>query len=100
MNITPILACALSPEQIAQRREALLPSLFNQADTIDDLPNGLRLRFAYRAGLLAKLASVIEEENQCCSFLRFQISIEPDSGPIAFEVTGPEGAREMLLSLQ
>lgn len=99
MNTTQPLACTLSPEQLASRRKDLLPGLFAKADKVDDLPNGFRLHFAYRTGLLAELARVIEQERTCCGFLRFQVTVEPNDGPIAFEVTGPEGTREMLLSI-
>ena len=99
MNTSPPLACTLSPEQLASRRKDLLPGLFAKADQVDDLPDGFRLRFGYRPGLLAELSHVIEQEKTCCGFLRFQVTVEPNDGPIAFDVTGPEGTREMLLSI-
>jgi hypothetical protein len=57
------------------------------------------LRFAHRAGLLAELTRVIEQEQDCCSFLRFHLSVEPNAGPVTFEVTGPAGTRQILRSL-
>jgi hypothetical protein len=35
----------------------------------------------------------------CCRFLRFTLTVEPDRGPIALELTGPRGTREFLESL-
>ena len=99
MPTTPPLACTLSPEQLASRRKDLLPGLLAQAARIDDLSDGFRLHFAYRAGLLAELTHIIEQERTCCGFLRFQVAVEPNDGPIAFDVTGPEGTREMLRAL-
>ncbi len=97
-TILPI-ACTLTADELAERRGELLPGLLEQAEKIDDLPNGLRLHFVSRSGLLAQLARVIEQERMCCRFLRFQISAEPDGGSITLEVTGPEGMREILRSL-
>jgi hypothetical protein len=99
MSISFSPACGLSPEQLQQRRQVLIPGLLKCADQVTDLDDGFRLRFAYRDGLLAELARVIEQEQTCCSFLRFRLSIEPSAGPITFEVTGPPGTREMLRSL-
>lgn len=33
--------CSLSPGQPRERRQELLPSLFNHADDVSDMPNGL-----------------------------------------------------------
>ena len=92
-------ACSLSPDQLRERRRELLPGLLKRADDVSDLPNGLRLRFASRPGLLAELARIIEQEQTCCSFLQFRIEVEASGGPITFEVTGPSGTREMLRAL-
>lgn len=99
MNTTLPIACTLTTDELAERREELLPGLLEQAEKIDDLPDGLRLHFASRSGLLEQLARIIEQERMCCRFLRFQVSAEPDEGSIILEVTGPEGTREILRSL-
>ena len=92
-------ACTLSPAELQQRRHELLPGLFKRADHITDLPDGLRLHFAAREGLLTELARIIEAEQTCCNFLRFAITVEPAGGAVTFEVTGPTGTREMLRGL-
>ena len=93
------IACTLTPAELQERREQLLPGLFRRADEVTDLENGLRLRFSTKPGLLAELAGIIEQERGCCSFLRFQLTAEPSTGPIVFDVTGPPGTREMLRAL-
>jgi hypothetical protein len=93
------VACTLSPDEFRRRRDELLPVLLQRAGQVMDLENGLRFHFAAAPGLLGELASIIEQEQVCCSFLRFQISIEPGAGAIALEVTGPAGTREMLRNL-
>jgi hypothetical protein len=96
----PLVACNLPPEELRNRRDELLPGLLKRAEQVVDLENGLRFHFAACPGLLGELAIIIEQEQVCCSFLRFQISIEPGAGAITLEVTGPAGTREMLRSLQ
>jgi hypothetical protein len=88
--------CLLSPEELEARREGLLPGLIKRAKHTTKLDNGYTMRFDSRPGLLDELTRVIEQERGCCSFLRFQISVEPENGPVTFEVTGPPGTREML----
>ena len=95
----PVVACILPADELRQRRDELLPGLRKRAEQVTELNNGLRFHFAVSPGLLIELAGVIEQEQLCCSFLRFQISIEPAAGGIALDVTGPSGTREMLRGL-
>ncbi|AKT39368.1 hypothetical protein [Chondromyces crocatus] len=93
------VSCSLSAAQLKEQRAALIPGLLERADRVTDLVDGLRLDFAQRAGLLPELARLIEAEQRCCSFLRFQLLVEPSAGGVSFEITGPEGTREMLRAL-
>ena len=91
--------CRLSSEELTLRRKDLIPGLFDQARKVEDVPKGLRLEFDAEAGLLARLAQVIEAEQGCCSFLRFSLTAEPHNGPVVLEITGPDGTGKMLRSL-
>ncbi|MGH7215531.1 MAG: hypothetical protein ACREIT_12265 [Tepidisphaeraceae bacterium] len=92
-------SCSLSPEQLAARRQQLIPGLFERAREVTDIENGLRFRFDGKAGLLTDLVKVIEQERDCCSFLRFQLTAESHAGAVTLDVTGPEGTGEMLRKL-
>ena len=93
------VSCSLTPEQLASRRQELIPGLFKRATQVSDVPNGIRFHFASHPGLLLDLARIIEQEQDCCSFLRFELTTEPSAGPITFLVTGPPGTAEMLRKL-
>lgn len=41
---------------------------------------------------------IVETERQCCPFFRFEIAIEPSSGPVVLTLTGPAGTREFIES--
>ena len=97
-NHLPI-ACSLTPEAVRARKADLLPGLFQRADSTEALPNGVRLRFTASAETLQAIASTIEAERQCCRFLRFDLTIEPDAGPIWLTLTGPAGTAEFLDAL-
>jgi hypothetical protein len=69
------IVCTLGPAALKARREDLLGG---------------------SEDVLGAIARVIDLERQCCRFLRFQITIEPDGGPLWLECTCPPGTREFL----
>jgi hypothetical protein len=93
------VACTLSPAALRARREGLLSELLRRADEHEELPEGHRLRFATSEDVLVIIARAVEAERQCCRFLRFQITVEPDGGPISLELSGPPGTREFISAL-
>ena len=91
------VVCTLTPATIATRKAALLPGLVGRADSREDTASGMRLRFP--ADALSAVLQTVDAERQCCRFLRFDITVEPDGGPIWLEVAGPPGTREFLAAL-
>ena len=93
------VACTLTPAAMKARREGLLSALLRRADAQEELPEGYRLRFAATDDALVTIAQTIDAERQCCRFLRFRLTVEPDGGPISLELTGPQGTREFVSAL-
>lgn len=93
------ITCTLSSAELVARREELLPWLLAQSQESVALPDGFRWRFDPSAEILRSIAQIIDAERQCCHFMRFILTVEPDGGPIWLEVSGPEGTTEFLLSL-
>lgn len=91
------VVCTLTPSSIATRKAALLPGLVRQAEGREDTADGMRLRFPSDA--LSTVVATVDAERQCCRFLRCQITVEPDGGPIWLLLTGPAGTREFLDAL-
>jgi hypothetical protein len=58
--------------------------------------NGFRWRFMPASELLNALFKTIDMERQCCRFLQFSVTVEPDAGPVWLEVTGPPGTTQFL----
>jgi hypothetical protein len=96
---TEEMTCSLTPKELNAQRKQLIPGLFQRAEKVEDLPNGLRFRFGHRPKLVAELAALIEKERVCCSFLSFRLVTEKGEGPITLEVTGPPGTADMLKKL-
>jgi hypothetical protein len=93
-------ACTLSPEQLTARRGELLPGLLDRAESVERIRNGLRVTFKRTPGVVAEIAAVIEQEQGCCSFLRFRLVTAEGAGPVTLEVRGPRGTSELLTRLQ
>lgn len=93
------IVCTLTPEAFLARREGLLSDLLRQADSREELPEGLRLRFASSSETLSTIARAVDAERHCCRFLRFAITVEPGDGPIFLELNGPPGTREFVKAL-
>ena len=93
------IACTLGPAALKVRREDLLGGLVHRADERFDLPDGYRVRSSAADDVLPTIGKVIEVERQCCRFLPFHVTVEPDGGPIWLDFTGPPGTREFLASM-
>ncbi len=93
------IACTLTPSELAERKERLLPWLLSEAVSRERIANGYRWRFNPADGVVTKAAAVIDAERRCCRFLRFRLDVEAGEGPVWFEVTGPEGTADFISSL-
>ena len=93
------VACTLSPAALQARRENLLHVLLRRTKERRELPNGYSLRFAAESDVLSEIVRAIDNERQCCRFLRFAVTVEPDDGPLTVDLTGPAGTREFLAAM-
>jgi hypothetical protein len=93
------IACTLTPAAVRARREGLLSELLRRATAHQELHDGHRLQFAAEEDALFLIARAVDAERQCCRFLRFCLTVEPDGGPITLELTGPAGTREFVSAL-
>jgi hypothetical protein len=93
---TGAIACSLSPDAIRAGRAGLLPGLREQASEVMETVNGFRLTFAPSSETLLMIARAIDAERQCCRWLRFDLTVTADGGPIHLELSGPRGAQAFL----
>ena len=90
------IVCTLTDDALRARREGLLARVARRASAMTKIPGGYRLEFDAGPEILSLLAAMIDAERQCCRFLRFTLTVEPDLGPIALELTGPDGTQPFL----
>ncbi|HYV11686.1 MAG TPA: hypothetical protein VE980_12355 [Pyrinomonadaceae bacterium] len=79
------------PLHLAKSRE-----LFSQIDETRELADGYEFRFADQSNLLKQLADFVSLEKLCCPFLRFEIAVEAESGPVWLRLTGRDGVKEFI----
>ena len=91
------IVCTLTAATMQTRKPNLLPGLIGRAEIQEEIANGVRVRFPCEA--LSAILTTVDAERQCCRFLRFTITVEPDGGPIWLDLAGPPGTREFLSAL-
>jgi hypothetical protein len=79
------------PVHLAQSRE-----LFSRIEETRELSNGYEFRFADEPDMLKRLADFVSLEKLCCPFLRFEIEVEAENGPVWLRLTGREGVKEFI----
>ena len=101
MRIMPELpiVCTLSPDALRTRRAGLLTELLKRSARHELLQDGLRMVFAPSGETLSSITRAIEAERHCRVCNRFKLTVEPDEGQFALELTGPQGTREFVAAL-
>ena len=91
--------CTLSAEGLRARKQGVLAQVARRATCMTKVPAGYRFEFAAGSDTLSLIATMIDAERQCCRFLRFELSVAPDLGPLTLTLTGPQGTQQFLEAL-
>ncbi|HLY27215.1 MAG TPA: hypothetical protein VKQ72_12795 [Aggregatilineales bacterium] len=93
-----VIAC--DPTAIpAEQRDQWAASgklVFAAVEEVREFPDGYGLRLPADSAMLLKVAEYISNERLCCPFLRFEIDIQPNRGPIWVRLTGGEAVKEYI----
>lgn len=95
MNTLPI-ACTLTDAEFQQRRAWVIQRIQEQIQRLKPLDAGYAFQFAADEAVLEDVFRLIQLERQCCPFLQFDLTLEPDHGPVRLSLTGPEGTKAFL----
>lgn len=93
------VACCLSDEELRSREATLLAQFRSSLIGADELSGGYVFRVPGDKKSLALVADLILAERECCPFLKFELTAEPQMGPLALRVTGPNGTKEFLRTI-
>ena len=92
------LACRIDALDFAQRgRHAqLFRELAASVADVEELPDGLAIRFPSKPYVFLRLAEWMELERACCPFLEFGLIFENRVPTMRLELRGPEGVKDFL----
>ena len=95
MNEWPIV-CTLGPDGLKARKAELWARIRRLSTATERIEAGYRFEFTADTETLSVIVTMINSERTCCRFLRFDLRVERDDGPISLEITGPPGTQEFV----
>lgn len=96
MNPHPAVACRLTTPELAARLAELRSGLLAQVTSVSRLTDGIRLALSATDDLVEDSLEFIRFERQCCPFLGFAISLQPDAALFSLDITGPAEAQTFI----
>lgn len=85
------VACCLSVAELRKREATLLAQFKSALTATEELPDGYAFRIPGERRWLALATDLIAAERECCAFVTFQLTAEPNMGALAIRITGPGG---------
>jgi hypothetical protein len=92
------IACNLDSEAQAERQRMVTDELFSYVLDTEELLDGYAYRFPGEQEILEQVTAFVLFERQCCPFFTFELTFEPEQGPVTLKLRGPEGTKEFLES--
>jgi hypothetical protein len=65
----------------------------------EELDDGYSFRLPGEKERLSLVTDLMIAERECCPFLTFQLTTEPQMGALTVRITGPDGTKEFLESV-
>ncbi|MES1181230.1 MAG: hypothetical protein ABUL44_00390 [Flavobacterium sp.] len=92
-----VFTCKLTSAEFRERKATVIASLKKQVLEKKELKNGFAYKFAGNDNTVDEITNFIKTERQCCSFFKFNMSINGDS-ETWLEITGPKGAKDVIIN--
>jgi|SRR5215471_10226806 len=90
------IACHLADEELRTREATLLQQFKSAVRSREELADGYSFELLNDRKSLSLAAEVIAAERECCPFLKFHLTTEPNLGPLRLLITGPPGTKDFL----
>jgi len=81
------LTCKISGDDLEKRKKAF-NQLLKQCEEVSETEYGYSLRFPGNYEWTTRLVALIKSERVCCNFFKFELTFEPNLGPIRLYVGG------------
>jgi hypothetical protein len=93
------IACTLSDPERREREATLIAQFRSGVISVEELADGYTFQVPGHKNWLALVSDLMIAERECCPFLTFQLTAEPNMGALTLRVTGPHGTKEFLKPL-
>src|SRR5262249_13007085 len=93
------VACSLSNAELRVRLATLRAQFKSRVIATEELADGYAFHLAGDKGSISAVAELIAAERECCRFLAFELTVEPNMGPVIVRVTGLSAAKELLKTM-
>jgi hypothetical protein len=90
------VACCLSDAELRKHVATLVARFESAVLATEELPEGYVFRVPGDKKWMAVVWEAIVAERECCPFLTFELTAQPNMGPLSVRVTGPAGTKEFL----
>ena len=93
------VACCLSDAELRKRVATLLARFEPAVVATEELPDGYVFRMLGDKKWMGIVWEAIMAERECCPFLTFELTAQPNMGPVSVRVTGPAGTKDFLKTI-
>jgi hypothetical protein len=93
------IACRLSDPELRQREATLLAQFKSAVFSTEELPDGYAFHSLGDKKTMVLVCELILAERECCPFLTFELTAQPNMGPVSVRVTGPSGTKDFLKTI-
>ena len=93
------VACCLSDAEVRKRVATLLARFESAVIATEELPDGYVFQVPGDKNWMGVVWEAIVAERECCPFLTFQLTAQPNMGPVSVRVTGPAGTKDFLKAI-
>jgi hypothetical protein len=93
------VACCLSNAELRKRVATLLARFESAVIATEELPDGYVFLMPGDQKRMGLVWEAIVAERECCPFLTFELTAQPNMGPLSVRVTGPAGTKDFLKAI-
>lgn len=90
------IACNLDSPERARRNAWISDELLSRADYIEDVADGIVLRFDDVDAHTATVLEFVEVERKCCPFITFTLRYHAHQGPLTLTLAGSPEAKDFI----
>ena len=96
MSDTTELACRLIGPELAVRKATIAAELLDHVEGVDESEEGFALRWSSGGPWAERVLEFVRLERHCCPFIRFEVALEPNDGPVTLRLVGNEEVKHFI----